>query len=114
MRQPYRSIALAVALSATALAPAALAQEDAPNHHLRRNAGDVFNFGGQPLRDSNSLINGSVFANPNVANGIGRSTRTGTTHITPVPEPSQWAMMLAGLALVGFIVRRNSKRKKDD
>ena len=40
--------------------------------------------------------------------------RTGTTHITPVPEPSQWAMMLAGLALVGFIVRRNAKRKKDD
>jgi hypothetical protein len=30
--------------------------------------------------------------------------------VTPVPEPSQWAMMLAGLALVGFIVRRSSKR----
>ena len=30
--------------------------------------------------------------------------------VTPVPEPSQWAMMLAGLALVGWIVRRNSKR----
>ena len=28
----------------------------------------------------------------------------------PVPEPSEWAMMLAGLALVGFIVKRNSKR----
>jgi hypothetical protein len=27
-----------------------------------------------------------------------------------VPEPSQWALMLAGLALVGFIVRRNSRR----
>jgi hypothetical protein len=41
--------------------------------------------------------------------GIGRPTgRYGP--VTPVPEPSQWAMMLAGLALVGFIVRRNSKR----
>ena len=30
--------------------------------------------------------------------------------VTPVPEPGEWAMMLAGLALVGFIVRRNSKR----
>jgi hypothetical protein len=30
--------------------------------------------------------------------------------VTAVPEPSQWAMMLAGLALVGWIVRRNSKR----
>jgi hypothetical protein len=34
----------------------------------------------------------------------------GQTPVTPVPEPSEWAMMLAGLALVGFIVRRNSKR----
>lgn len=33
-----------------------------------------------------------------------------TSPVTPVPEPSEWAMMLAGLALVGFIVRRNSKR----
>jgi len=30
--------------------------------------------------------------------------------VTPVPEPSEWAMLLAGLALVGFIVRRNAKR----
>ena len=30
--------------------------------------------------------------------------------VTPVPEPGEWAMLLAGLALVGFIVRRNSKR----
>jgi hypothetical protein len=30
--------------------------------------------------------------------------------VTAVPEPGEWAMMLAGLALVGFIVRRNSKR----
>jgi hypothetical protein len=28
--------------------------------------------------------------------------------VTPVPEPSQWAMMLAGLALVGFIVKRRN------
>jgi hypothetical protein len=45
----------------------------------------------------------------NANQGIGRPT----AHygpVTPVPEPSQWAMMLAGLALVGFIVRRNSKR----
>ncbi|HUP29067.1 MAG TPA: PEPxxWA-CTERM sorting domain-containing protein [Usitatibacter sp.] len=30
--------------------------------------------------------------------------------MTPVPEPSQWAMMIAGLALVGFIVRRNRQK----
>jgi hypothetical protein len=31
--------------------------------------------------------------------------------VTPVPEPSEWALMAAGLALVGFIVRRSSKRR---
>jgi hypothetical protein len=114
MRQLYRSITLAVALAATASVTVAVAQDNPAANPARRTTGDVFNFGGTPLRNSESLINGSVFENPNVAHGIGRSARTGTTHITPVPEPSQWAMMLAGLALVGFIVRRNAKRKKDD
>jgi hypothetical protein len=41
---------------------------------------------------------------------IGRPTAHYGPVVTPVPEPSEWAMMLAGLALVGFIVRRNSKR----
>jgi hypothetical protein len=36
--------------------------------------------------------------------------RNSVVNVTPVPEPGQWAMMLAGLALVGWIVRRNSKR----
>jgi len=46
---------------------------------------------------------------PNSNNSLGRPIgRYGP--VTPVPEPSQWAMMLAGLALVGWIVRRNSKR----
>jgi hypothetical protein len=36
--------------------------------------------------------------------------RTSVVAVTPVPEPGQWAMMLAGLALVGWIVRRNTKR----
>jgi len=30
--------------------------------------------------------------------------------LTPVPEPSEWAMLLIGLTLVGFIMRRNVKR----
>lgn len=113
MRQLYRSVFLAVSLTAAT----AVVAQDAPNSQIRRNTGDVFNFGGAPLRTQDSILHGnaggSVFANPNVAHGIARGQRTGTTHITPVPEPSQWAMMLAGLALVGFIVRRNSKRKDD-
>ena len=111
MRQLYRSIFIAFTLTTAA---AAFAQ-GADNPAARRNTGDVFNFGGAPLRTQESILasGGSVFSDPNVANGITRGARTGTTHITPVPEPSQWAMMLAGLALVGFIVRRNSKRKDD-
>jgi len=35
------------------------------------------------------------------------------TPVTPVPEPSEWALMAAGLALVGYIVRRSSKRDRD-
>ncbi|HEX3099278.1 MAG TPA: PEPxxWA-CTERM sorting domain-containing protein [Usitatibacter sp.] len=30
--------------------------------------------------------------------------------VTPVPEPSEWLMMLAGLGLVGAIVRRGARR----
>ena len=41
---------------------------------------------------------------------IGRGTMKAQSQVTPVPEPDEWAMLLAGLALVGFIVRRNSKR----
>jgi hypothetical protein len=50
-----------------------------------------------------------VSANP-MSRPTARFGVVGQTPVTPVPEPSEWAMMLAGLALVGFIVRRNSKR----
>lgn len=30
--------------------------------------------------------------------------------VTPVPEPSEWLMMAAGLGVVGFIVRRGARR----
>jgi hypothetical protein len=33
--------------------------------------------------------------------------------VQPVPEPSQWALMAAGVGLVGWIVRRRSKRNQD-
>ena len=31
--------------------------------------------------------------------------------VTPVPEPSEWLMMVAGLGLVGAIVRRGARRR---
>ena len=114
MRHPYRTFAVAVALAAASASIPVIAQDSPNANPARRNSGDAFSFGA-PMRNQDSIITGnSAFSNPNVVNGIARGSRTGTTHITPVPEPSQWAMMLAGLALVGFIVRRNSNRKKDD
>jgi hypothetical protein len=114
MRHSFQSLAVAFALAAASASIPAIAQDSPNTSPTRRNSGDAFSFG-SPLRTQDSIISGnSAFANPNIVNGIARGARTGTTHITPVPEPSQWAMMLAGLALVGFIVRRNSNRKKDD
>ena len=114
MRHSFRSIVVAIALAASASSGVAFAQQPpAGANPAGRNTGDVFNFGGT-IRGQETIITGSAFENPAVPNGFARGTRTGTTHITPVPEPSQWAMMLAGLALVGFIVRRNSKNNKKD
>jgi hypothetical protein len=113
MRHSYRSLAVAIALAVSATATVAIAQDSPGANPARRTNGDVFNFGGT-IRNQDTIITGSAFANPAVPNGLARGARTGTTHITPVPEPSQWAMMLAGLALVGFIVRRNSKNNKKD
>jgi hypothetical protein len=37
----------------------------------------------------------------------GNSGNTG--NVAAVPEPSEWAMLVAGLAVVGFIARRRSQ-----
>ena len=52
----------------------------------------------------------SLGTSPTQQNAIGRPTSNFGPGVTPVPEPSEWAMLLAGLAAVGFIVRRNAKR----
>ena len=32
--------------------------------------------------------------------------------ISPVPEPATWAMLIGGLAGVGFVLRRSSRRAR--
>lgn len=102
MRPHYRILALALSLG---VASVAFAQAN-PSH---RGGADRDPFGV-----------GSVTAGPR-SEDFGRNTfgqhglkraqpRTSVVAVTPVPEPGQWAMMLAGLALVGWIVRRNTKR----
>ena len=105
MRISYRTLALAVSLSVAAVA---YAQAPVPSKGANPAArGDnVFYYG--PLSGSERS---NTIGNPLNNTGIGRpDARNKSAQVTPVPEPSQWAMMLAGLALVGFIVRRNSKR----
>jgi hypothetical protein len=103
MRRHYRNIALAISLG---VATVALAQVNP----TQRGGADRDPFG-----------SGSMHAAPR-SEDLGRNSfgqhgmtrpepRKGRGHsVSPVPEPGQWAMMLAGLALVGWIVRRNSKR----
>jgi len=103
MRPHYRILALAFSLG---VASVAFAQGGNPT---QRGGADRDPFGV-----------GAVTAGPRTED-IGRNTfgqhglrraepRTTVVSVTPVPEPGQWAMMLAGLALVGWIVRRNTRR----
>lgn len=103
MRPHYRILALALSLGVASVAYA--------------QAGNPTSRGGM---DRDPFGVGSVTAGPR-SEDIGRNTfgqhglkraapRTSVVSVTPVPEPGQWAMMLAGLALVGWIVRRNTKR----
>ena len=63
-----------------------------------------------------SFYYGAIKSEHTISSPLGSSTNQVTRPtaafgpVTPVPEPSEWAMLLAGLALVGFIVRRNAKR----
>ena len=102
MRHVYRTIAVAVSVGFAALAVAQTS--GAPNPGARGGTASSYYGSGSTQKPA--------ITNPLNTTGLTRTApRTGTgTRVTPVPEPSQWAMMLAGLALVGFIVRRSSKR----
>jgi PEP-CTERM motif-containing protein len=101
MRPLFKAIAIAIALGTTGFA---LAAPEGGNP-IARGDRDPFHTG--PLYGTPR--SGGMTA-PDLG-GIGRpNPRSHAAQVTPVPEPSQWAMMLAGLALVGFIVRRNRKQ----
>jgi hypothetical protein len=46
-----------------------------------------------------------------IANGTSGGLYNGAISISPVPEPEVFAMLLAGLGLMGAVVRRRSTRK---
>jgi hypothetical protein len=103
MKFPIRT--LAVTLVFAAAATTADAQSGAQNGTSRGPNSSFYygrNLPNTPRADP-------VNAPTNAANPLTRPVgRFGP--VTAVPEPGEWAMLLAGLALVGFIVRRNSKR----
>jgi hypothetical protein len=104
MRTHYRAIAVAFALAAATPLFAQSGSTQGNNPIARGD--DVF---GSPInRSSPQSFGRGAFDNT----GIGRPNPRGQVQVTPVPEPSQWAMMLAGLALVGFIVRRSSRKEQ--
>lgn len=45
-----------------------------------------------------------------LTNGSAGGLYAGAINITPVPEPEAWGMLLAGLSLMGTIVRRRTSR----
>ena len=109
MRSHYRAIAIAIAVAATATAYAqsGAGSGQAGATHIGR--GDDVTFHSPFTRGQPSAFGRGGLDNT----GIGRPNPRGHHQVTPVPEPSQWAMLAAGLALVGFIVRRNSRKSRD-
>ena len=107
MRCHYRAIALAISLAASTVV---FAQSGGPSNNpvARGGDGELFFYG--PLQGQGR----STFGQGALDNtGIGRPNPRNQHQVTPVPEPSQWALMLAGFALVGFIARRSSRSTRD-
>src|SRR3954470_7548086 len=103
MRSIFRTLAVALALGTLGVGAAFAQATGAGNNPAHRGSGgDTFFYG--PLNAKSPTTTG-------IGNDFIKRPKGNAGAVTPVPEPSQWAMMLAGLALVGVIVkRRNSPR----
>ena len=100
MRPIQRTLAIALSLVSIGIgAASAQTATSGANNPAQRGPRDSFFYG--PLSGKQEGVN------PLNTNPIGRG-KTNRGVVTPVPEPSEWAMMLAGLALVGFIVKRRN------
>jgi hypothetical protein len=100
-----------ITLSLTVCLAAATTAFAAGTNPTARGDRDSFGFGAQNAQQPQRFGTGMSSTTPsNSGNGLGRTTARFGPAVSPVPEPSEWALLLAGLALVGYIVRRNSKR----
>ncbi|MFN0161859.1 MAG: PEPxxWA-CTERM sorting domain-containing protein, partial [Burkholderiales bacterium] len=62
--------------------------------------------GGPPTRDQFDNVHGAAKWTFSQAAGGGDYS---LTYTAPIPEPETWALMLAGMALVGGIARRRAR-----
>ena len=102
MRTMFRTLALAITAATLGLGAASAQSTSHAGNPAARGAHDSFFYGplnGKPQGDALS------------ADLIKRPKGNNNNIVTPVPEPSQWAMMLAGLALVGVIVKRRNNAR---
>lgn len=95
MKRPIRCAAFACLLASASFAALAAPAAAPSNNPLARSEGFHSPFGHGPL---------------DRGTGIARPTPR-FKPVTPIPEPSEWLTMAAGLAVVGFIVRRRSRRE---
>lgn len=103
MKHPTRILTLLAIAAASAGASAAL---DNPNARAPNSSFYYDSLQGMPRSAAAPSFGGP---NPLSQNPMRRpSMRLGP--ITPVPEPSTWALLVAGFSVVGFIVRRSGRR----
>jgi hypothetical protein len=103
MYRTIRTVSLSILLTAAFSAGAQTAAQTAGSsgNPLMRGERSSFYFNGMKGGlNSSQAPNGSALKRPTAQFGP----------VTPVPEPSEWAMLLVGLTFVGWIVRRKSQQ----
>jgi hypothetical protein len=75
--------------------------------------GDPYSFTFEVTADSflSSVVGAHVGAG--YADSSGRGSSYGITSVSMIPEPEIYAMMLAGIALMGFVARRRNQQTQD-
>lgn len=99
MRLFSKGLALVVAAG---FAASAFAKTDFDSRNSSRDTGDRFE---SPFASGPKNAFGSSEPVP-----VAKPRKDGGVQVTPVPEPGEWALMAGGLALVGFIARRNRRK----
>jgi hypothetical protein len=64
-----------------------------------------FGTGGMASHSPTTTVTSTTLA----ANPLSRGV-SGSGMVTPVPEPSEWSMLMVGLAFVGWVVHRKTRQ----